>query len=58
MIADDCGLQKILRSYGNTLLRLSAIANESSFSPKVRNNLPIIDRIIEGTRFSFAFFEI
>ena len=28
---------------------------KSSFSPQARNNLPIIDRIIEDTRFFFAF---
>ena len=28
-----------------------------SFSPKARNNLTIIDRIIEGTRFLFAFID-
>ena len=30
---------------------------KSSFSPKARKNLPIIDRIIEDTRFFFAFFD-
>ena len=30
---------------------------KSSFFPKARNNLPIIDRIIEDTRFYLAFFD-
>ena len=30
---------------------------KSSFSPKARKNLSIIDRIIEDTRFFFAFFD-
>ena len=35
-----------------TLIKL-----ESSFSPKARNNLPIIDRIIEDIRFFFVFID-